>query len=304
MTKPLVSIALATYNGEKFLKQQMDSLLAQDYPNLEIVISDDCSTDGTWEILQNYALKDNRIKLLPREEKNIGYINNFIKVFMACRGEFISPCDQDDIWHVDKTSRLVSEIDNAMLVYCDNRFIDEEDNPIGINYSDTVRFMISGNDCRNFLFYNSILGHTMLFRRDLLGIISDMTSIGYIDWLIAFYAAEYGGIVYLKETLVDWRQHSESTTFNVRNGGEKAKAVMVDENALNVFSSVESTHQEFACRAFKTWLKWKNSYLNFSMFIFIIRYGSITHCHHPAKFPALKYLLGYKLKKLIRPNFY
>jgi len=96
-----VSVALATYNGERFLAKQMDSLLAQDYPNLEIVISDDCSTDGTWDILQSYASRDPRIRLLPRE-KNLGYVQNFIRVFQSCQGELISPCDHDDIWYPQK----------------------------------------------------------------------------------------------------------------------------------------------------------------------------------------------------------
>jgi len=63
-TCPKVSIALATYNGEQFIAKQIDSLLLQDYPNLEIVISDDCSTDGTWDILRAYVSRDSRIRLL------------------------------------------------------------------------------------------------------------------------------------------------------------------------------------------------------------------------------------------------
>lgn len=303
MNKPLVSIALATYNGEKFIRQQMDSLLAQDYPNLEIVVSDDCSQDSTWEVLQNYALKDNRIKLLPGE-KNVGYVNNFIRVFMACKGELISPCDQDDIWYPNKISRLVAEMGDASLIYCDNRFIDESNNPLGIKFSDTVKSMISGNDCRNFLFYNSISGHAMLFRKNLLDMIDDLASVYYIDWLIAFCAAEYGYISYLDEVLVDWRQHSASATFYTRNGEQKAKALIIDENVLSVFSSIDSKHQQFIKKAYKAWNKWRTSHLNFSMFIFVLRYGEVTHINHPAKLPALKYLLGYKLKKLVRPNYY
>lgn len=303
MNKPLVSIALATYNGEKFIQQQMDSLLAQDYPNLEIVVSDDCSQDSTWKILQNFALKDNRIKLLPRE-KNVGYVNNFIRVFMACKGELISPCDQDDVWYPNKISRLVAEMGDASLIYCDNRFIDESNNPLGIKFSDTVKSMISGNDCRNFLFYNSISGHAMLFRKNLLDMIDNLASVYYIDWLIAFCAAEYGYISYLDEVLVDWRQHSASATFYTRNGEQKAKALIIDENVLSVFSSIDSKHQQFIKKAYKALNKWRTSHLNFSMFIFVLRYGKVTHRNHPAKLPALKYLFGYKLKKLVRPNYY
>ena len=303
MNLPLVSIAMATYNGEKFVEQQIQSLLAQDYPNLEIVISDDCSQDRTWEILERYAALDNRIRLLPRTV-NLGYVGNFIRVFSECKGELISPCDQDDIWYPNKTSRLVEEMGDATLIYCNNRFIDENNSSLGVLFSDTVKCMVSGSDGRNFLFYNSISGHAMLFRKELLNKIDDLASIHYIDWLIAFFAAEYGSIKYLDQVLVDWRQHAESTTFSSRNGKQKAQALIIDDKVLQVFSSIESKHKSLMRKAYSSWIKWKSSYFNLSMFIFVIRYGNITHKYHPAKYPALKYLLGYKLKKLLRPNHY
>lgn len=303
MSEPLVSIALATYNGERFVEEQIQSLLAQDYPNLEIVISDDCSQDSTWQILKRYAQLDTRIRLLPRD-KNVGYVQNFLRVFEECKGELISPCDQDDIWYSNKTSRLVEEIGDATLIYCNNRFIDEDNQSLGILFSNTVKCMVSGSDGRNFLFYNSISGHAMLFKKELLNKIDDLASIHYIDWLIAFFAAEYGSIKYLDQVLVDWRQHSASTTFSSRNGRQKAKALIIDDRVLQVFSSIKSKHQTLMIDAYHNWLKWKTSYFNLSMFIFVIRYGNITHKYHPSKFPALKYLLGYKLKKLLRPNHY
>lgn len=303
MNLPLVSIAMATYNGEKFVEQQIQSLLAQDYPNLEIVISDDCSQDRTWEILEYYASIDNRIRLLPRTV-NLGYVRNFIRVFTESKGELISPCDQDDIWYPNKVTRLVSEMGDATLIYCNNRFIDEDNKSLGILFSDTVKCMASGSDGRNFLFYNCISGHAMLFRKELLNKIDDLTSIYYIDWLIVFFASEYGSIKYLDQVLVDWRQHSASTTFSSRNGLQKAKALIIDDNVLQFFSSINGKHQILMKEAYSSWIKWKTSYFNLSMFIFVIRYGNITHKSHPAKFPALKYLLGYKLKKLLRPNYY
>lgn len=304
MNKPLVSIALATYNGEKFIRQQMDSLLAQDYPNLEIVVSDDCSQDSTWEVLQNYALKDNRIKLLPRE-KNVGYVNNFIRVFMACKGELISPCDQDDIWYPNKISRLVAEMGDASLIYCNNRFINENNESLGIRSSDKIK-MISGNDSRKILFCTSICGHAMLFRKQLISLTDKLEKAPYIDWMVAYIAMENGYISYLDEVLVDWRQHSKSTTYHVRTSdkGAKAKMLETDRQLLEAFSAISTKNQDFVIRAKNTLDLWMNSYLNFSMFIFVIRYGKITHSAHPAKFPALKYLFGYKLKKLLRPNYY
>lgn len=302
--KPLISIALATYNGESFLAQQMDSLLAQDYPNLEIVISDDCSTDGTWEILQNYAAQDNRIRLLPRDI-NRGYVNNFIRTFHACKGSLISPSDQDDIWYPNKTRRLFESIGHASLVYCDNRFINEDGAPLGRNLSDTIR-MISGTDQRNLLMSTSICGHAMLFKKNLLAVTPKLNAAPYIDWMIAFLAAKENGINYLDEVLVDWRKHSNSTSAHVNQSNNIARTkLFLDElSILSAFSSIPGEHQELTNKALIKLKKWREGWINLSMFFFVIQYGHITHYSHPAKHPSLKYLLGYKLKRLLRPNYY
>lgn len=305
MNVPLVSIALATYNGEKYIKDQLDSLIAQDYPNLEIVISDDYSSDNTWSILQFYALRDDRIRLLPQSE-NFGYVNNFIRVFKECRGDFISPCDQDDIWYPNKTSRLIDEIGDSALIYCNNRFIDENNKFLGKYLSDLVPNFISGSDARKLIFSTSICGHTMLFKKNLIESFDILKIAPYIDWIISFVAAEKGEIKYLDEVLVDWRQHQKSTTFHVRNNikGGKIKNILSDRKMLDAFFNITVKNKEFLSAVIILWDKWFNSYLNLGMFFFVLKYKGITHISHPAKFPALKYLFGYKLKKLIRPKYY
>ncbi len=92
----LVSIALPTYNGEAFLSKQIDSLLSQNYNNLELIIVDDCSTDGTIEVLNQY--KPNAVVKIFQNERRLGVIKNFEKAISLCAGEFISLSDQDDIW--------------------------------------------------------------------------------------------------------------------------------------------------------------------------------------------------------------
>jgi glycosyltransferase involved in cell wall biosynthesis len=302
--KPLVSIALATHNGERYLAQQMDSLLAQDYPNLEIVISDDGSTDGSRNILQSYVDRDERLRLLP-PAANLGYVENFIRVFMACKGDLISPSDQDDIWYPHKTRRLEEALGKAALVYCNNRFIDESNNFLGRNFSD-VTSMLSGNDSRNLLFGSSICGHAMLFRKELLHAAEALNSLPYIDLMIAFLAMENGYVTYHDEVLVDWRHHSESTSFYNWNTSQSSriKAIETDEKIISALSSIPGKHQKFAISSRHKLEKWKSRYFDLSMLFFVMRYGHITHRAHPAKYPALKYLVGYKLKKLLRPSYY
>ena len=82
----LVSVAMATYNGERFIKEQIDSILRQTIQSIEIVICDDCSTDNTWEILQEYAKYDLRFKIY-RNDTNLGFCKNFEKAISLCHGD-------------------------------------------------------------------------------------------------------------------------------------------------------------------------------------------------------------------------
>lgn len=304
-TQPLVSIALATFNGESHLAAQLDSLLTQDYRNLEIIISDDYSTDGTWKILQSYAARDLRIRLLPRKP-NVGYVKNFLRAFIACRGDLISPSDQDDIWYPSKTRKLVAAIGDASLIYCNNRFIDDNNKPTGKKFSDVVT-MLSGTDSRTLLFGSSICGHTMLFRRNLLtGNRVALRNAPYIDLVLAFLAMERNGVIYHDEVLVDWRHHPNSlSSYNWRSSkSSRAKSIDTDEKILAALSGIPGKHQDFMKSAYKDFITWRSSYVNLSMFLFVLKNGRITHRAHRAKFPALKYLIGQKLKRALFPNYY
>ena len=115
MQESLISVALCTYNGEKFLREQIDSILAQTYKNLEIVIVDDCSTDKTTNIINAYAEKDKRIKLF-QNASNLGFNKNFERALGLTSGEYIAISDQDDIWLPQKLQSLLDNIKNNWLI--------------------------------------------------------------------------------------------------------------------------------------------------------------------------------------------
>ena len=98
MEKKTVSVVMCTYNGEKYLREQMDSILAQTYPIHEIIVCDDCSTDGTMNILQEYATKFPFIKV-HRNTRNKGCNQNFHDIFyqVSKKVDYIAISDQDDI---------------------------------------------------------------------------------------------------------------------------------------------------------------------------------------------------------------
>ena len=92
-----VDILLATYNGEKYVIEQIESILHQTYKNIRLLISDDCSTDDTRQILEQYQKKDNRIEIFF-QEKNLGYIRNFAFLLNQVKNKYYMLSDQDDVW--------------------------------------------------------------------------------------------------------------------------------------------------------------------------------------------------------------
>ena len=165
MNEPLVSIVIATYNGSAYLEEQLESLLAQTYPAIEIIASDDCSTDNTVDILLKYAATHNNFKII-KNKTNLGYIKNFEQAMAAASGEYIAPCDQDDYWHPDKISLMVEAIENYPMLYCDSELVDDKLQSLGKNMSDKKNLATYTN-CLVFATDNCIAGHATLLTKKL-----------------------------------------------------------------------------------------------------------------------------------------
>ena len=134
MYQKLVSIAMCTYNGEKYIEEQIESILNQSYKNLEIIICDDNSTDNTTKLIESYIKVDSRIKIF-RNKQNLGFIKNFEKAISLCNGEYIALSDQDDIWKLNKIELYLKKIKDNILIYSDLDMIDENGNLIGKNFA-------------------------------------------------------------------------------------------------------------------------------------------------------------------------
>ncbi|MCT7987727.1 glycosyltransferase [Laspinema olomoucense] len=127
-TQPLVSIGMPVYNGDRYLRLALDSLLAQDYHNFELIISDNASTDSTPEICYEYAAQNSRIRYL-KNPKNIGSIQNFNQVFKQSEGKYFMWAAHDDLWektYLKKAVNQLEETPNAVLCCCDVVFIDDQ----------------------------------------------------------------------------------------------------------------------------------------------------------------------------------
>ena len=222
--QPAVSIALCTYNGERYLTEQLESILNQDYKNInEIICVDDNSKDNTWNILKEYAAKYNIFKI-SRNQSNLGFIKNYEKALTLTNNHLIAISDQDDVWYSSKISKLVKRIGNNLMTYSDNDYIDLNGKSLGIKFSDK-RNLTTCTSCLNFALFNGISGHTILFKRDLLKYALPFHKEIPYDFWLAFLASQYGEIQVVSEALVGYRQHDNNAI-----GGFGVKIKKSDNN--------------------------------------------------------------------------
>lgn len=211
----LISVVMATYNGEKFLKEQLESLLNQTYKNLEIIICDDCSNDKTIEIIEIYQKKDTRIKLYQNKE-NLGVLKNFEKAIFLSQGDYIAISDQDDIWKLDKIEILINSIGDSLLIYHDDYLMDKNGKIISHSFfnSNEIKIDIHHN-IKSILLDNWILGHACMFSAELKKYILPIDiRVEHYDMWIAIVAIQFGTIRFMDKSLVYWRQHGDNSSGN------------------------------------------------------------------------------------------
>ena len=213
-----ISIAMATYNGELFIREQLDSILSQTIPFYELIICDDASTDQTWKILSEYAENDQRIKLY-RNSHNIGVIKNFEYVLSLCTGEYIATSDQDDIWLPQHLEVLMQSIGDSAVVAGDAEIIDAKGNHSGLklSYCENVDF-IPQDDLKKaysiFFYRGFYYGASMMMTSDFVrGALPIPEAINnYHDFWLSSLACFWGGIQNTEKVITLYRRHPNAVT--------------------------------------------------------------------------------------------
>jgi glycosyltransferase involved in cell wall biosynthesis len=208
--KALISIALCTYNGEAYLREQLESIVNQSYSPLELIAVDDCSSDNTLSILKEYEANYPFIKVFVNPE-NLGYIKNFEKALKLCNGEFIALSDQDDIWDLHKIDKQVNAIGNHLMVYHDSEFVDQDGQLLNKKMSDIMN-LYRGDQPESFLFFNCISGHSVLMKKELRDELLPFPNAYFHDWWMGYVATNLGSIDCIDEPLVKYRQHHTADT--------------------------------------------------------------------------------------------
>jgi glycosyltransferase involved in cell wall biosynthesis len=207
-----VQILLSTYNGEKYVEEQMNSLLKQTYPNVEILIRDDGSTDQTLQILEKYDVLHQNVIVMKK--KNTGVVKSFFNLIAESSSEadYFAFCDQDDIWKSDKVSRVIEKLESIPshipAMYCSQaELVDETLRTIGEMPEPT-----RGPSFSSALVQNIATGCTVVFnkaaRQLLLRKLPDPDVIIMHDWWVYLVVSAFGTVIYDKESRILYRQHS------------------------------------------------------------------------------------------------
>ena len=226
--QPKVAIMMATYNGQKYLDKQIDSILDQTYHNWELFISDDKSNDKTLEILKKYQEKDSRIKKIIVNNGVHGPFTNFFNIMKFVKRnykdefKYFCYCDQDDIWEDDKVEFQVKKIESSeakckdipILCYSDLRLMDKSGEISNKLLSDYTHIELE-NPYNIFFSHRYVWGTTIIHNEilwDLMNIdIQIPNSISH-DNYIGKYAAAFGKIFYLDRPLVNYRRHGDNVS--------------------------------------------------------------------------------------------
>lgn len=206
----MISVAMITYNGLQFLPEQVHSILGQLTRADELVISDDGSTDGTWDWLSSLANQDPRVRLF-RNQGRPGVIGNFDQALRLCQGEIIFLSDQDDRWYPDKVARLSQALagpDVIWLAQSDAELIDEQGQVTAPSFY-ALRQSRPGF-WTNF-WRNTYQGCTLAFRRELLDLALPLpTRLPMHDMWLGLLAELAGNVRFIPDRLTGYRRHSDN----------------------------------------------------------------------------------------------
>ena len=235
-----VDILLATYNGEKYIKEQVESILNQTYENIQIIISDDCSTDKTRQVLKEYE-NNEKIKIFY-QEKNLGYVKNFEFLLKQVESNLYMLSDQDDVWKKEKVEKSVEKIESEKLdlVFGDLEVVDENLNTLYKSYNRYMHLIHKikkyQKDYRLQYLYNCMTGCTIISRKNWIDkVLPFPTDSKYMihDYWLGLVIALNGKVGYIEEPYILYRQHGKNQVGSKKASKTASKLEEVRNISIN-----------------------------------------------------------------------
>ncbi|MDF2888517.1 MAG: glycosyl transferase family 2 [Lacrimispora sp.] len=251
----MITVLLAAWNGEKYLREQMESLLGQTNQEFTILISDDGSTDRTPDIMKEYENRfPGRVKSLKNLKPSGSARNNFFRLLKASSDEYLMFCDQDDIWlpdKVDVTLREMKKMEKVwgrgmpILIHSDLSVADQAGTVIYPSMARYQKIGVSDNRTSHYLVENNITGNTMMINRYLKNLTEQIPDTCVMhDWWLGLVASCFGKISYIDRPLVRYRQHG-SNQVGAKSGMKQlservSRQEKVRENYRSLFEQAKS----------------------------------------------------------------
>jgi glycosyltransferase involved in cell wall biosynthesis len=288
-----VSVVLCTFNGSRFLAEQVNSILNQTFAIQELIISDDASTDNTVVLACEMAARDTRIRVVALQE-NIGFSANFQQAITQAAAPLVALADQDDIWHPEKITRMLVALEaDASLIYCDSvKFADTP--PVSPKPSPKNR-RIAGSDPKKISVYNTVSGHAMIIRKSLCTAAFPLPEGVYYDWWLAIVAMATNRVQFLPEVLVYQRVHDRNVTLQSNlsesTHRQRFRSTLVKHlDAFRKITTLSASDRSFFEEGYAFWQLSLNHRFNLGLFRWLMRNREIIFCNKVRKFPLISQL--------------
>ncbi|MDR3021801.1 MAG: glycosyltransferase family 2 protein [Clostridiales bacterium] len=302
----MIYILLASYNGEKFIEEQLRSLLAQTEQNFILFVNDDKSTDNTYKILQEYSKMYPEKIFATQNDTNSGSAkHNFFKLMTECKSDYVMLCDQDDIWLPDKIEKTLKKMhelehkyskDTPIAIRTNLTVVDENLKIIKKSMWTKIRQINRNINLRTVLGCNVITGCTAMYNRALADLIFGNPKYFIMhDYWLALIACAFGKVGSLLQPTILYRQHANNCV-----GFKKTKSNSCD--LYNTFYQAHSFLDVYSTSISKKNLKLINSYIQIPKMNKVCRVWTMvklrTFCSGGPLKKILHVLLIFRSKKL------
>lgn len=306
----LVSILMASYNGEKYIGEQIQSILGQTFQDFMLYINDDHSNDETFNIIQKYAIRFPDKIIATQSKKNSSNAKfNFINMMIEKNDDYVMLCDQDDVWlpnKVELTLDRMHKLENQhgkqtpILVHTDLRVVDENLHTV----SESYQYSMNGNflrcELKHELIQNTLTGCTAMYNCSLSNLISAAPPYMVMhDWWLMLVACTFGIVDYIDEPTILYRQHEKNSI-----GAKDVRSVFYKVNKLVNFKDVKRAIEETYLQAQSLFKVYSYQLLPEQRHL-VITYCSIPHMSKLRRLKTvlalgtLKYSVARKIAQLI-----
>lgn len=247
-----IEILMATYNGEKYLREQIDSIINQTFEDWRLIIRDDNSKDKTLEILNEYERRDARIRILRDNKGNLGFVKNFEELLKYSSEEFVMFSDQDDYWLKNKIEKYmkiienlkIKKLTNPLLIHSNSYVCNEK---LHILKKEFINSRIAKKyKNNNYFFYYIVQGSTILINKKMIDIALPFSkNVKLHDRYLHLLAEFFGERIFINESLMKYRQHSHNEIGAKKNIFEKIlKKRYFDEDDRELIIEISEKHSK------------------------------------------------------------